>query len=127
MSHLSTRKRIFSVMIEAFQNATKHGVGHPTLQVQHKDNECIIATRNIIRNSDRENLTKRLSEINNLGKNQLRSGYLDVLQQPATAQSCGLGLLFMRRKSGIPLEFNFTEIDTLHSYFFLRVRVPLNS
>ena len=123
MKPLVARKRIFSVMVEAFQNADKHGAGQPTLHLQKDSNQYVIETTNRIRNTDREKITERLSEINTLDEHQLRSKYLEVLQGPATTESCGLGLLFLRRKSGLPLEFNFTEIDTLHSYFYLRVRV----
>jgi len=111
-------------MIEAFQNAVKHGLGEPQLQLTTGPGGYLVETTNRISNNDRQKITERLSEINTLNEVQLRSQYLDTLQRPATDASCGLGLLFMRRKSGYPLEFNFKEIDTLHSYFYLRIRVP---
>lgn len=115
------KKRIFNIAIEAFQNAVKHGIGKPAMQIKREGNRCVIESSNLIRNDQRQTITERISGINALGEAQLKSKYLEVLQGPANAQSCGLGLLFMRRKSGLPVEFNFKEIDNLHSYFYLRI------
>ena len=123
MTSLTGRKRITSVITEAFQNAVNHGAGRPTVRLKTEGDHCIVATSNRILNGDREKIIKRLEEINGLDHNMLKNRYLEAIQQPATQKSCGLGLLAMRRKSGYPLEFNFTEIDTLHTHFFLRVRV----
>ena len=123
MTPFTGRKRIFTVMIEALQNALKHGIGEPVLQLDREHDHCVISIANRMLTRDRETLSSRLSRINTLDDDQLRSAYLEGLKQPANGENCGLGLITMRRKSGLSLEFNFTEIDTLHSYFYLRVRI----
>lgn len=108
-------------MIEALQNAMKHGAGDTSVSIERNDTRCVITTTNRILNGDREKVTKRLTEINTLDESDVKSRYLETLSSPATGENGGLGLLFMRRKSGAPLGFNFEEIDTLHSYFYLRI------
>lgn len=108
-------------MVEAFQNAVKHGVGQAAMQLQNDGDYCVITTRNLIHESDRESITKRLNEINTLTENELKSAYFEGLRHPADGENCGLGLIFMRRKSAFPLEFNFAEMDTLRTYFYLRI------
>lgn len=112
-------------MIEALQNAMKHGEGDPSVTIERDDKRCVITTTNRVLNRDRERIAKRLMEINTLDEATVKSRYRETLTGPTTGENGGLGLLFMRRKSGVPLDFNFKEIDTLHSYFYLRISLTI--
>lgn len=123
MTPITARKRIVTIVIEAFQNALKHGIGPPLLLLQKDQDQYSIYTENRIPTHDRDLIAERLSRINALDDDQLRLAYREGLKQPRNGENCGLGLITMRRKSGSCLEFNFREIDTLHTYFYLRIRV----
>jgi Family of unknown function (DUF6272) len=121
------RKRVFSVFIEAMQNAFAHGTlsaNHPSETGLWKFNDSyVIVSSNTIQVSSMATLSKNIDCLNSMDNDQLRRDYKDQLIKPVEGNSCGLGFMSMKRKSGSILQYGFEKIDTLYSYFYLRIRV----
>ncbi len=130
------KKRIYSIMVEGLQNITRHqdninniekkeeGLG--IFVIQKVDSLYFITTGNIVENDAIPNLKSLIEKINGFNKEELKAYYKQVLSDGSLSDKggAGLGLIDMARKSGNKLFYNFREVDSEHSYFYLHT-VPI--
>lgn len=129
------RKRVFSIMVECLQNITRHqteqeekhsDINNSGIFVIQKKDECYyITTGNVVPKEAIPKLRNQLETINSLEKDDLKAYYKKILEDGAISDKggAGLGLIEMARKSGNKLSFDFEEINSQLSYFYLHTSI----
>ena len=128
------RRKVYNVMVEGLQNITKH---QANLNVDNKKNygvfvlkkehdKYFITTGNLIKNSEIDNLSKQIDQVNSLDKEGLTAYHREVLLHGKISDKggAGLGLIDMARKSGNKLLYAFENLDQQYSYFYLHTEIP---
>lgn len=120
------RKRLFMFVLESLQNVSRHGDindhADMSLVVYSKINGgYTVTTGNVISNSNKDDLRKRLDEINHLGTDEIRRVYREMLSNSefSSKGGAGLGLIEMAKKTGNKLDYDFLRMDDLNTYFIL--------
>lgn len=126
----SIKRKVFNVMVECLQNIVKHAddveENHSAIfMIGKHDNEYIIVSGNPIKKGEVDKLKSKLEEINGLDKDGLKTLYKDIIKNTEISDKGGAGLGFvdMARKSGQPLEFDFLDMDDVHSFFCLKTTI----
>lgn len=129
------KKRVFSIMVECLQNVTRHQTSEKieTVQpehsgifvIQNKNNAYQITSGNIVENQAIPHLKSLLDKINSLEKDALKEYYKQILEDGSISDKggAGLGLIEMARKSGNKLYFDFKDVNSLISYFYLHTAI----
>lgn len=127
--------KVSFLMAECFQNIVRHGesVKHHVdglrkngiFITRHLGSSYYITSANLIENQEIPNLQHKLEQINQLGKEELKTLYMDILAHEGLSAKggAGLGLVEMARKSGQKLEFHFEPFDERFSYFYLQIKM----
>ena len=131
------KKKFFHILIECLQNVFHHQTTFPkesvdidfsltgfVIKSDGKDLYTII-TGNYLLNSEIENLTKKINEVNSLSPEALRSHYQKTLAGNEFSEKggAGLGIIEMARKSGNQLNFEFNKINNKYSFFSLAITI----
>ncbi len=126
------QKIIFHLMVEILQNISKHAYKKDEKReglftISKQKNHFYIGTGNLIENSKIEILTKKLTDLNRLSKEEKDDSYrktlIDGAKVSLTNDSAGLGLIDIARESPEPLEFDFVKINEQISFFTLKVKL----
>lgn len=120
------RKRLFMFVLESLQNVSKHsdreyyGKMSIVLYSGH-NNGYTVTTGNTVTSRQAHDLRKRLSEINNLAPEQVKTYYRQMLLNSEFTKKggAGLGLIEMARKTGNKIDYDFIPIDKDYAYFVL--------
>jgi hypothetical protein len=133
---LKTRKKVLHVLTECLQNLyhykfineeyVKLIAKKPVLLCIAKESKYFqIETGNYIKKSDSNNLSWNLDKINKLNQNQLKQYYYDVFSNRSIPQkgNAGLGMIYLARKSGNKLEYQFLDVNDKTSFFCLKIRI----
>jgi len=129
------RKKVSFLIAECFQNVVRHTgcdcMGN--LEQTHRGffmtrnirGDHFIASANLMHNKDIENLQTKISDINTLGKDELKDLYMKVLTtgKMSAKGGAGLGLIDIARKSGRKLNAAFHKINEQCADFYLQVYV----
>jgi len=131
----STQRKVFHVMVECLQNISKHAVSttiredieakRGVLLIHKKEDYYGITTGNIILTKNVKKLKDSLDYINSLDKEGLKKLYKEQIRggELSEKQGAGLGLIDIAKKTGNPLEYNFSEIDEQNTFFILTSKV----
>lgn len=124
------RKKVFRVMVECLQNICKAPSdsaisGHAIIMIGKEKEHYVVYSGNIVSNTLIERYRYRLSELNNMSKDEKRDLFRRLMLNRDEADETGIdpGLVDIARRSGNRLEFSFTGIDDHHSYFSLRTLI----
>jgi len=128
------RKKVSFLMVECFQNVIRHGdkadLSHPELSTglfitRNLGDTFYITSANLIENVNVPYLKEKLESVNILDKEDLKSLYLDILENKELSAKGGasVGLIEIARKSGQKLEFYFEAADEKYSYFYLQIKI----
>jgi hypothetical protein len=129
------KKRVFSIMVECLQNVTRHQttdvveVVEPEqagiFVIQTKNNAYQITSGNVVEKQAIPHLLELLEKINSLEKDALKEYYKEILEDGSISKKggAGLGLIEMARKSGNKLHYDFKDINSLISYFYLHTAI----
>ncbi|MCK9209104.1 MAG: DUF6272 family protein, partial [Salinivirgaceae bacterium] len=84
-----------------------------------------VITGNFVNDKQKDFLTKHLSHINELDKEELKVMYKDILdnQEFSDKGGGGLGMVDIARKSGSKLDFNFYNYNDNYYFFSLNVNI----
>jgi len=132
-----SKKKIYNVLVEALQNLYHHSSilpEDPNHAEKGKYAICIlgkneigyhILTGNFVNDKQKAFLTKHLSHINQLDKEELKDLYKEILdnQQFSEKGGGGLGMVDIARKSGSKLDFNFYNYSDNYYFFSLNVNI----
>lgn len=110
-------KRVFSILIEGLQNILIHGEatdeGQPALLIVASNESAYrIVLGNIALEQDKEKLIGYLNKLNSMDDENVRSFYLEVLNNGLISSKggAGLGFITMRMKSKDRLRYSFDEL-----------------
>ncbi len=131
------KKKFFQILIESFQNVLHHRLNPEGKEIvdsgftgfvikNHPNDSYSITTGNLMESSSVESLKKNLDHINSLPAEDLRSHYQKLLSESEFSGKggAGLGIIELARKSGNKLNYEFTKVNELHSFFCLTIIIP---
>lgn len=129
------KKRVYHVLVECLQNLYHHMDEIPS-NINGKDRTAIfligktndgysIITGNYIFNENVTPLKKRIDDINELTREQLKEYYKKVLTngEISAKGGGGLGIIDIARKSGEKLDYEFLPIKDNVSFFILKIKI----
>ena len=128
--------RLFGVLVECLQNICKHGVGNvegsdlkPGIVLIGRGKECFkISTGNLIHNNSIDDLKQKLDRINDADDKGLKEMQKEVLfsTDGLTKKSgAGIGLIYIARRSGERLDYDFKKMHDDLSFFSFEVNLPI--
>jgi Family of unknown function (DUF6272) len=128
---VSTKKKIFNVMVECLQNISKHSEDKldsdidSLFMIGRVDDNYHIYSGNVILTENVNELTNKLMAVNVMNKEELSELYIRIIYeyQMSTKGTAGLGLIDIAKKSGNKLEYHFTKINEEKSYFTLKTTI----
>jgi len=127
------KRQIFNVMVELFQNITKHASEYLITEegkrgifyISENENEFILTTGNYILSDEVQRLKDHIIYLNGLDQEMLKKFYSKRLFdfEINTNKSAGLGLIDLRIKSDNQLAFDFQEINKEQYFYTLKVKI----
>lgn len=135
----ATRARLAFVLVEAYQNIIRHGSRHYDISTKDPGRSMLlfrnweesnsVSTVNTVLKSEANSLIGALKGLDALDKEQLKTRYLETLQQQKRTRrgGAGLGLIEMTRRSGNALRHRSVELDAEHLLFSLSITLNENS
>jgi len=130
---------VFSIFIEQVQNVLNYSADKlnkgaedenelrvGVVVIGHEGNEgYFVYCGNRIYNSDIPRMREHLELVRSLNKDELKTLYKERrrMEREPGSKGAGLGLIEMARKSQLPLEYSFTPVDDLLSFFSIKVVV----
>lgn len=135
-----TLRSVFAVFVEQMQNMIRYSaervpnspttpsvveIRYGVLTIGREGDDYVIHAGNLVERSDVERLRKRLSQIRDMNKEELRALHKEQLRADPEEGSKGAGLGFMEiaRRSSKPIEFDFIDVDDKHAFFTLKASV----
>lgn len=130
----NVRRKIFRVILEGIQNLYKHSTDpsnetlsdkEVTTVLVRKNDHFILILGNYIVSSEVKVLKSKIDSINSQDGKELRTNYIEVLNNNKRTKDggSGLGLMDIARKSGQPLTYEFDDLNDGLSYFKLIVKI----
>lgn len=128
----SLKKRILNVAIESLQNLYHHverpegelaftTFWHPIFIVsRYNSADFKILTGNYVPNQAVDKIKKKIDEVNNLNKRELKELHVNNLENNSFSKkgTAGLGLIDIARKSRNKINYDFTPTDLEEYSFF---------
>lgn len=131
-------KKILSVMIESLENVCKYNDVYepfvtekraylPTFEIRMNDEEIKLVTTNPVCNAEVAILKKRIEQVNNKSREELKAMYIDTITNGkfSTKGGAGLGFIEMAKTSGHNLEYTFEPINEHFSLYTFTVTFAL--
>jgi hypothetical protein len=120
------------LIAECFQNTIRHRekdkkvANHKDyFQINAWDGGVVLSSCNLVQEKFVEDLRKKITYINSLDPEELKKLHDEILSSEGFSSKggAGLGLVDMARKSGLPLRYNFTSIESNVSQFFIALEI----
>lgn len=128
-----TGNRVYAILVECLENISKYSVKkpagdfkiQPTISVRKLNDKIIIKAGNPVTNDKTGELTMRLNQVNLLDEKALSTLYENTINKKMELKEngAGLGFILMKLKSGNEIAYNFTRINSDHTYFELKISV----
>jgi len=130
----SVKKKIFNILVECMQNLYHHAEAKDAKDTSNRsamlelffDNSFyFITTGNYIKVEEVAPLKDRIERVNSLNKDDLRKYYREILDNNRISNKGGadLGMIDMAKKSGQKLDYEFTDVNDVVSFFGLKVKI----
>ena len=126
---LTTRKKVYLVLVEALQNVCRHskensGTRNAVFMIGKNGGRYIVNTGNFIEDKYVGPLKERLTKIVSSTKEELNTLYKKQLKEGKFSETgAGLGLIDMARESGYKLVFDFKPVDTDTNFYSLSIQI----
>lgn len=126
--NVTTRRRIYHVLIETLQNMTRHSdeftqevVGKGLFLIGKKLDTYYVITSNRISADKKDKLEAMLNMVNAATRNELKDMYRKQIREGKLSAKggAGLGLIDMARKTTGKLDFEFIPFQDDNSYLFV--------
>lgn len=122
-------KRVFSILIEGLQNVKLHGERdeqgnqYSFLFIVKGKSSYKIIMGNLINHEDKVIAERYLDKINKMNAEELKSYYLEILDNSFFSRKggAGLGFLTMRMKSEQKLNFSFDSLNEKLCFFKVEI------
>lgn len=132
---ISTKRKVYHVMVETLQNMTKHSeeftdggnIGRGLFMIGKKEDSYYIMTSNRVSESKKNSLESILETINAASMDELREMYMKQIKHGSISEKggAGLGLIDIARKTTGYHDYQFIPYDD-DSYFFI-LKVEINT
>jgi len=130
---LSTKRKVYHVMVETLQNmnkhsdelANQHNSGRGLFMIGKKEDVYYIITSNKITTENKESLEKILEKINDATPSELKQMYKKQIKEGRLSEKggAGLGLIDIARKTGQGHRYHFIPFDEDNYFFILKVEI----
>lgn len=126
------RKKLLNVLIECLQNITRHASKEDLnnnfasiLLIGSNNENYFVITGNVINNKEKENLNRKIEEINQMDIQGLNELYRQIISKGSFSEKggAGLGLIDMAKRSGQKLKFKFDNINDEFTFFTLETNI----
>ena len=130
----AVKKKIFNILVECMQNLYHHAEAEDAkdtsnrsamLELFFDDSFYYITTGNYIKVEEVAHLRDRIERVNSLNRDELRKYYREILDNNRISNKGGadLGMIDMAKKSGQKLDYEFTDVNEIVSFFGLKVKI----
>ncbi len=111
----------YTDMYEDFVEKEKNYL--PSLDILKNENCYKLKTCNPVRNVDVERLTRKIEQVNNKSRQELKDLYLETITNGkfSSKGGAGLGFIEMAKTSGHNLEYSFEKITDDYSMYTFTV------
>ncbi len=130
--------RVFSMVVELAQNIihysaerfsgngiskSKEDLSLGIITVGYESDHYFVACGNMIYKDARKKLQDRLTNLQEMNKEELRKHYKKrrKAKPEEGSKGAGLGFIEMAKKASEPIDFSISEIDEDHSFFSIRI------
>jgi hypothetical protein len=129
---VTTKKRVYHVMVESLQNISKHaddvetGIGYRPGQgifmVGKNDDRYMIMTGNAIATKRVEGIRTLLDRVNGLNDQEIKELYKQQMRETRLSSKggAGLGFIDIAKKTGNKLDYHFEKLNNITSFFILK-------
>lgn len=127
------KRKMYNILIEMFQNISKHSYDYKLstekksglFYISETENEYCLTTGNYISSKSVKSLRGRLNYVNNLNIDDLEEFYEKRLFDfdINSNAGAGLGLIDLKLKSEEKLHYNFTKVAPQISFYSLKVKI----
>ena len=132
-------RRVSFLIIESFQNLVRHGIietlnssdvgyGKDFFQITILEDTIGVVTANVIQQEYVQEFEEKIDYLNSLNAEELRTYKREMLAQSGLSEKggAGLGLIEMKRKSGLPLQKHFIKLSDNYSLLILSLEISMN-
>ena len=138
-TNINTAKKVFSIFVEQVQNIIRYSdekvcgeansqkieISSGVISVGVENERFFVVCGNLVRRQDVPELQSRLELIRSLDKEGIKAYYKEKMKEPMAEDSKGasLGLAEIARRSSLPIEFEFVEVDEQKDFFCLKAYI----
>lgn len=123
------RGNLAFVIAESFQNVVRHkneflGKGNENVfGIRGRKNQTHVFSSNLVVDENQEELIEMLSKINSMSRQELKDAYMKILEEGELSDKggAGMGLIEMARRSGNPIQYNFSDFEDGVSTFDMQI------
>jgi len=129
--NIKIRKRVYGVAVECLENIYNYSAINssndkklqPHLTIKKDNKKIIVTAGNPVRNREKDKLTKRLDEIKQSNKKELKDLCADQINNDLkqVTNGAGLGLMFMALRSGNRISYSFNSLTNDLLYFEIKI------
>jgi Family of unknown function (DUF6272) len=121
-------KRVFSIFVESLQNIRVHspkdtdGNQFAFFIIAQSKTQYACLIGNLIPDSSKDFLIKRIEEINSLNKEDLKNLYLNTMTNGVISEKggAGLGIITVAMKSGNKISYDFRSVENGFSIYTIK-------
>lgn len=129
------RKKVFSILVEVFQNLHHHyqdelqkkvDAKHQVrLTIRKSGNQYLIFSANPVSYDQAQSLRNRIDILNSLSHYEIRELYRQRLSDGSLSENggAGLGMIDIVRKTGEKIQYAFENLDNNLSFFKFEVKI----
>ncbi len=131
---ITTRKRIYSLIVESVENLCKYSALipaedrdlQPSVIVRNEEKRITIITGNVVPENKKDELVHKLEYVNSLGNEDLKKLHEVRINKKAvdSENGAGLGFIYMAFKSRNRLIYRFKPL--IPGYLFFELEIYLN-
>jgi len=136
-----TIRSVFAIFVEQMQNMIRYSAEKipPQMEIearielrygvltigQEESGHYVVRAGNLVLRSDVERMRRRLSEISEMNKEQLKVAYKEHLkgEPDEFSKGAGIGFIEIARRASKPIRFDFIDVDGEHAFFALKACV----
>jgi len=135
----TTMRNIFAIFVEQMQNVIRysaekeppeatddiHELRYGILNIGMENDKFFVTCGNKIQRTDVARLSGRLSDLQKMSPDELKTLYKEKLRGPTeeTSKGAGVGFIEIARRSSEIIDFGFLDVDDDHAFFALKAFV----
>lgn len=132
----TTMRSVFAVFVEQMQNIIRYSaekldpvtgaedeeLRYGILTIGNENGRHIVQAGNLLAREDMQRMKDRLTQLQAMSKDELKSAYKTQLKsdQDPDSKGAGIGLIEIARRATEPIEFDFLDVDDGKVFFALK-------